>query len=230
MFRFLMVAGALLSHVLGYFYTWDALAEQPQLYLRLFTRGAAPGLLVLFGFMLEFVYVRYAQRRGLGYSVKRMCYRALLCYLASALIAAAGMLGGHTSVRDLISNLILISASLNADIFLTYFYVLFAIIPVIALRLRFGIGSLLVVIAGIWFVDVAVLQPVESSFSGSYRHSQFSRQISSRFGGFMGAEHLSWSDRRTVRYGLGQFFCYTLSSCNSLFGRSCRNGAHNLGR
>lgn len=229
MFRFLMVAGALLSHVLGYFYTWDTLAEQPRLYLRLFTRGAAPGLLVLFGFMLEFVYVRYAQRRGLGYSVKRMCYRALLCYLASALITAAGILGGHTSAKDLVSNLILVPASLNADIFLTYFYVLFAIIPVIALHLRFGVGSLLVVIAVIWLVDVAALQRVENSFSGTTGITQVSGPVFSRLGGFMGPEHLSWSDRCLVRHGFGQFFCHALSRFNSLSARSCRNGSCDLG-
>ncbi len=206
MFRFLMVAGALLSHVLGYFYTWDALAEQPQLYLHLFTRGAAPGLLVLFGFMLEFVYVRYAQRRGLGYSVKRMCYRALLCYLASALIAAAGMLGGHTSVRDLISNLVLISASLNADIFLTYFYVLFAIIPVIALRLHFGIGLLPVVMAGIWLVDVAVLQPVESSFSGATGIANFLGKFLLGLGGSWGPSIFHGLTAVLFGVGLGNFF------------------------
>lgn len=168
-----MVAGALLSHVLGYFYTWDTLAEQPQLYLRLFTRGATPGLLILFGFMLEFVYVKYAQRHGLAYSVKRMCYRALLCYLAFVVIAAAGILGGHTSVKELAGNLLLVSDALNANIFRTYFYVLFAVMPVIALRLRFGVGSLLVVIAGIWLVDVAALQFLDTPSSGALSNFDF---------------------------------------------------------
>lgn len=39
-FRFLMVSVALLSHVLGYFYTWGALSEPLRNYLKLFTRGA----------------------------------------------------------------------------------------------------------------------------------------------------------------------------------------------
>lgn len=168
-----MVAGALLSHVLGYFYTWGTLAEQPQLYLRLFTRGATPGLLILFGFMLEFVYVKYAQRRGFGFSVKRMFYRALLCYLAAASIAAAGMLGGHTTVKELVGNLLGISTALNANIFRLYSCILLAVMPVIALRLRFGVGSLLVVIAGIWLVDVTVLQFLGNPFSGALENLSF---------------------------------------------------------
>lgn len=166
-FRFLMVTVALLSHVLGYFNTWDALGEQPRLYLRLFTRGATPGLLILFGFMLEFVYVKHAQHRGLGYSIKRMSYRAALCYLAFILVAAAGIVGGHTSATDFVGNLLLVSSAINANIFAVYFFMLFAVMPVIALRLRFGITSLLAAITGIWLLDAAVLRSIDSPFSGA---------------------------------------------------------------
>ena len=166
-FRFLMVSVALLSHVLGYFYTWEALSEPLRNYLKLFTRGATPGLLILFGFMLEFVYVKNARQRGLGFSFSRMTYRAALCYFAFVLIAAAGIVGVHTTARGFVGNLLLISPALNADIFALYFFTFFAMMPIIILRLHLGVTSLLGVIAGIWALDVLVLQHLHNPFSGA---------------------------------------------------------------
>lgn len=168
-FRFVMVSVALLSHVMGHFFIWDVLTPPFENYLRLFTRGASPGLLILFGFMLEFVYVKYASMNGLSYSARRMIYRAGLCYIAVALIATAGLIGLHTPIKHYLAQLLLLSNTVNGDIFALYFVMLLVMIPIVALRLRFGLLSLLGLIGGIWLIDFLILQRISIPLGDSLR-------------------------------------------------------------
>lgn len=165
-FRCLMVSAAILSHLLGYVYAWDLLGANVTVPLRLFTRGATPGLLILFGFMVEFVYARGASRYGTSECVRRMLYRVMLCYLAFLTVAAAGFLGGTMSAKKFFLNLFLVQGALNANIFAIYFFVLLLTIPVLFLRLRFGVSSLLAVVAAIWLLDVFWVEPAANPFMG----------------------------------------------------------------
>ena len=165
-FRCLMVSAAILSHLLGYVHAWDVLGEDVTVPLRLFTRGATPGLLILFGFMVEFVYVPGAGRYGLGECVRRLLYRVMLCYLAFLTVAAAGFLGGTMSAKQFFLNLFLVQGALNANIFAIYFFVLLLTVPVLLLRLRFGVPSLLAVVAAIWLLDVFWVEPAANPFMG----------------------------------------------------------------
>lgn len=168
-FRFIMVSAALLSHIMGHFFTWDALSPPFESYLRLFTRGASPGLLILFGFMLEFVYVKYASMNGLSYSAQRMIYRAGLCYMAVALIATAGLIGLHTPIKHYLAQLLLLSNTINGNIFALYFVMLLVMISIIVLRLRFGLFSLLGLIGGTWLIDFLILQRISIPLGDSLR-------------------------------------------------------------
>lgn len=165
-FRCLMVSAAILSHVLGYVHAWDLLGANVTVPLRLFTRGATPGLLILFGFMIEFVYTRVASRYGTGECLRRMLYRVMLCYLAFLVVAAAGFLGGTMTAKQFFLNLFLVQGALNANIFAIYFFVLLLTIPVLFMRLRFGVYSLLAVIAAIWLLDVFWVEPAANPFMG----------------------------------------------------------------
>lgn len=164
-FRCLMVSAAILSHVLGYVHAWDLLDDKATLPLRLFTRGATPGLLILFGFMIEFVYTRAARSYGTGECLRRILYRAMLCYLAFLIVAAAGFLGGTMTVKQFFLDLFFVQGALNANIFAIYFFVLLLTIPVFLLRLRFGIFSLLAVIAVIWLLDIFWVEPLANPFA-----------------------------------------------------------------
>lgn len=162
-----MVAAALLSHVLGHFGVWDVLGENTRLYLRLFSRGATPGLLILFGFMIELVYVRHAKQKGFSFSIQRMMYRVILCYLAFILIASIGFLTGLGSLRSFLGNFLLVSPAINANIFAIYFFVLLLMMPIIAVRLRFGVNALLAIVSAVWLVDSLALTPLGSPFAYS---------------------------------------------------------------
>lgn len=164
-YRCIFVLFAAFSHMYGHLGTWESMSENTMLIFRLFTRGATPGLLILFGVMLELVYVEYVKRKSLNYACQKLLYRSMLCYLAFISIALFGFLGGNTSIRTLVGAVTLLGTSLYANIFKLYFFMLLVAIPILAVRTRFGTLVLPIAIFIIWTIDLALIQSLSNPFS-----------------------------------------------------------------
>lgn len=165
-YRCLFVLLAAFSHIQGHLGTWNAMAEKPMLIYRLLTRGATPGLLILFGVMMELVYVKYARRDGFAATCNRLVYRCLLCYGAFAAIAITGFVAGNTSISSLVGALSLLGTSAYANIFKLYLFLILAMIPLLALRVNKGTLPLLGMVGLIWIVDALVIEPLDNPFTG----------------------------------------------------------------
>ena len=68
----------------------------------LLTRTATPILLIVFGVMIETVYLRKLREgRGLEETRQRLLHRAITCYLVYLMVGLAALLAGKVAVGDL---------------------------------------------------------------------------------------------------------------------------------
>lgn len=146
---------ALLSHAFvstGYF---DQIGPNAIL-IRQFTRMATPMFVFMFGFMVEFIYVRKYEIEGFNSINKRILSRSFQCYVAYALTSFSALLGGYKSLEGFFASLFFFSDSRFGNILRTYSMMLLITPFIIKLRVRFGlkflIGSLILLISCYSFI------------------------------------------------------------------------------
>lgn len=136
-YRYLTVSFAIMSHAIIAHHVTARVPQDIAIYIKALTRTATPSLIVLFGMMIEIVYVkkwRNDHRSTLG----TLSYRIVLCYLAFVGLAAAEFLTGDVGLKRLISSAMLIAPNTNGNIFKLYIFLLALIPPIIFIRTRFG--------------------------------------------------------------------------------------------
>lgn len=142
---------ALFSHLMLAQNSWESLAdESPVLYaLRVLTRAATPTFILLFGVSLEFAYVR---RWASSPKVvrRRLLQRALKCYGALVLLAAAAWLGGLISFPQAVLGAGLVEPVPNANIFLFYAAGMVFALGLVPLRIAIGILPTLAITLAWW--------------------------------------------------------------------------------
>ncbi|WP_058835974.1 hypothetical protein [Luteimonas abyssi] len=142
-YRFVAVTLALLSHVVLNF-TGDLGTGDLDLVRKAITRAATPTLIVLFGVMLELVYVRkFVQARDAGRpalesTASAAFKRAAFCYAAFVFLAALGFVAGRNSAVHLGGAVVLIAPALFATIYKFYFFMLLALPLIVLARVRWG--------------------------------------------------------------------------------------------
>ena len=100
---------------------------------------ATPMFVFMFGFMIEFVYVRRSEGIGLDSVYKRILIRSFQCYVAYALISFCAVLGGYKSIENFFSSLLFFSNSRFGNILRAYSVMLLITPFIIKLRIRFGV-------------------------------------------------------------------------------------------
>ncbi len=151
------IVGALAIHALIACGLW---AELPQNafkgMMNAAFRACTPTFFLVFGMMLELV---YARRLGEGKPIAgRMIQRAAQCWLGFAAGALAATLVGNLSPDRLVRALLLIGDAPWTSVLRFYAIVLIVLIPVIALRVRFGAAVPWVALACIWLLDPLLAQ------------------------------------------------------------------------
>ncbi len=145
------IALAIFSHAMIDFEGWGIVPEVDN--LRFFTRTATPLFVFMFGMMLELVYVRYAARDTIKAVAPRLFKRSLQCYIGYALTVLAGIVGGYMTVLRSLGALAFLANS-YFGIILRMYAVILALSPaIIWIRLRYGVQSLIVLLAVIWGAD-----------------------------------------------------------------------------
>jgi len=141
--RLFLVFLALLSH-----FSLSQDLPRPDL-MKSITRSATPALLIIFGFMIEYVYARRWAVKGPRVVLLRMMTRAALCYLAFAAIMLVVFLDGQTSLRHFLGSIILaVSGHTHADLF--KYYALLIPVAFLLMWVRFKFGW-------IWKVSLVLL-------------------------------------------------------------------------
>jgi len=149
---------AIFSHALMYFHDWPEDLDGPSMLLRFIMRTATPLFFLMFGLMLELVYVRKASKSGLKAITRRLITRSGQCYLGYSLTVLAGFIGGYNNFDETILTLIFLKNSSLADILGFYSIALLFAIPIIWLRLRLGRWLPVVLLALIWIGDYFLKQ------------------------------------------------------------------------
>jgi len=166
---------ALLSHgflATGMFRQLD----ENSVYIRQFTRMATPMFLFMFGFMIEYVYVRRARNQGLDSIRKRLMVRSFQCYLGYALTSLSALIVGYKSLAGFIGSLVLFSDSRFGNALRIYAILLLLAPVVIRLRLKYG---RLFVMAALLFVTLSSLFLVQTK---GYTFGVFDRPLNALFG------------------------------------------------
>lgn len=148
--RALAIALAMLSHCFIHFGVWELLSDQATLALRSLTRSATPTFIVLFGMMLEIVYLKLIRRGERQGCWVRLVARAIQCYLLYLLVVAAGILGGNLTPRDGLLAALFLSEAYFANILKFYSLGLLCGIGLLELRARYGLRALALVFAAVW--------------------------------------------------------------------------------
>ena len=132
---------ALFSHAIGtagFIHQLDSDA----LILAKITKFATPLFVFMFGFMVEFVYVRKAERAGIGSIYNRILIRSFQCYVAYVLTSFCAYLGDYKSIEGFFASLLFFSDSRFGNILRTYSVMLLLTPFIINLRIRFGVKFL----------------------------------------------------------------------------------------
>jgi hypothetical protein len=146
---------ALFTHGMIIFSGWDDLPKLT--YLRVVTRTATPLFILLFGIMLEIVYVPRAEQSGIKPVARRLVIRAAQCYAAYAATVLAASVGGFMSLHESFLALLYLKHGQFGLILLYYTIVLVFAPALVWLRLRFPVSVFAGLIAVIWLVDWLVL-------------------------------------------------------------------------
>ena len=139
--RSLAIALAMLSHVLiNFSIGW----EGPSLgWSRFAMQMAPPIFIVLFGSMLEIAYVRKVAKGDSTKVFRRLMLRAGQCYVLYCISILALVAAGHYSLLYGFRCMLLMGVTPFTDILKFYTLALFLAPLVIALRVRFGLWSML---------------------------------------------------------------------------------------
>ena len=165
--RAIAIVLAMLSHFMIAFDGWQGVGNSEYI-LKPLTRTATPLFIILFGMMLELVYVRRAKRKnGFRSVARRLTIRSFQCYLGYAATAVAGYLGGILTAEDTFNTLIFTRNAYFGNILRFYFFALLAAVPLLLIRMRLGTRSILFMLVGIWIVHYGTL-PFHSTDLDSY--------------------------------------------------------------
>jgi uncharacterized membrane protein (UPF0136 family) len=127
--------------------------------VKILTRTAMPCLLIVFGFMFEYVYAKRWAAQGGSVVFKRMASRAILCYLAYLILALAGFLADHHSFKHFIKSALFLSPAMHANIFKYYASLIPIIFALMWLQFRFGF---------VYVVAIVVVTVIVAEFLGIY--------------------------------------------------------------
>ena len=154
--RLTLVTLALLSHFL-LLVDWEAAVSLDLFYtIRVVTRGSMPGLLIVFGFMMQYVYSRKWDSNGPRTVFSRLVYRMVLCYFAYLGIVCIGALGGYHSWKHAVASTTLLLPAMFAGLFKYYALLIPFVFLFLFISKVYGLRKLiLTVIIWIVFVELA---------------------------------------------------------------------------
>lgn len=140
---------ALVDHSLNDFGIWHDYPFHTFAMIKTITSAATPTFLFLFGMMLELVYLKSLNNKGLDYVAPKLLKRSLQCYFGYLLTIVAGFLGGILTFKRSIAAALFMSNTHYGNILKLYAVMLIIAIPLLIIRRKYGIRI-------VWFVVMAL--------------------------------------------------------------------------
>jgi hypothetical protein len=183
--------------------------------LLLITRTGTPLFLLIFGLMLELVYVTRADTKHIAHVARRLLTRSAQCYLGYALTAFSGIFGGYLSLDQAVRALIFLDNAHYGNILRIFSIALFLAVPLIWLSRRYGVWVLILLLLCVWSCDILLKQHMGMHFgilnpwvgilfgTGTFRigPSIWHSMTFVLVGILLGKSLRGWYE-----YGLGQFY------------------------
>lgn len=159
---------ALLSHVFVSIGFFDQMGTNGLL-VKQFTRMATPMFVFMFGFMVQFIYVKRSEKLGINNVNKRIYIRSFQCYVAYGLTSFSAFLGGYKSIEGFFASLFFITDSRFGNILRAYSIILLITPFIIKLRIKFGIKFLFISL-GFLIMTYGVIHNSSSIDFGIFNH------------------------------------------------------------
>jgi hypothetical protein len=140
----------MLSHSLSRFHATPYVFSGAALDIwHIFVRIAPPTFILLFGALLQIIYVRIAEKEGLRKPAARLFQRGIQCYLLFAATVAVMAMTGEISIGYFFTNLALAGVTPFTDILKFYSITCFLAPLLIYVRMRFGVAPLMIGVVAI---------------------------------------------------------------------------------
>lgn len=136
--RLSLVLLALTSHFMSEQNWEDLMSGSAHKVLLFFTREAMPCLLIIFGFMIEYVYATRWSKQGPHTILERLLVRAILCYAAYVTLAFVAAISGHDSYWNFFISPILLFHFPYANLFKCYALLIPIIFFLMWIRFKYG--------------------------------------------------------------------------------------------
>jgi hypothetical protein len=138
------------SHAFLHFGVWPLLNSHLALLLNALIRSATPTFIILFGMMLELVYLKRILAGKRADCWRRLVSRAIQCYALYLCVIIAGVAGGKLSSNEGAKAALFLADAYFANILKFYSVGLLAGLVLIELRARFGLRVVAYACAVIW--------------------------------------------------------------------------------
>jgi hypothetical protein len=130
---------ALTDHSMNDFHIWEKYSVQTFTVLKVLTTSATPTFILLFGMMLEIIYLGKLRRSGLRKTASGLVNRSFQCYIGYFLTTVAGVIGGLQLLKGAVAANVFFGNNHFGNILKIYTVLLIVAIPLIWFRNKFGI-------------------------------------------------------------------------------------------
>ncbi|WP_296622211.1 OpgC domain-containing protein [Marivirga sp.] len=141
---------ALTDHSFNDFGIWSTYAFSEYPFIKLLTTSATPLFLFLFGMMLELIYLRRLKEKGLSAIKPKLFKRSFQCYLGFILTSIAGLIGGYLTLKSAFATTFFAANTHYGNILKIYSVLIILAIPLLLIRKKYGIWSLIALSIAIW--------------------------------------------------------------------------------
>lgn len=156
---------ALVDHSLNDFGIWHDYPFHTFAMIKTVTSAATPTFLFLFGMMLELVYLKSLNNKGLDYVAPKLLKRSIQCYFGYLLTILAGLIGGVLTFKRSIAAALFMSNTHYGNILKLYAVMLIIAIPLLIIRRKYGIWIVWIAVMALSFSSYFVFKnlPIEKS-------------------------------------------------------------------
>lgn len=130
---------ALTDHGLIDFHLRDNYGPQTLTILKTLTTSATPTFILLFGMMLEIIYLSKLRKAGIRATAEGLVNRSFQCYIGYILTVIAGVIGGLQESKGALAAAFFFGNCHLGNILKIYTILLIAAVPLIWFRNKFGI-------------------------------------------------------------------------------------------
>ncbi|RAW01340.1 OpgC domain-containing protein [Pseudochryseolinea flava] len=165
---------ALTDHGMNDFHIWENYSMQTFTALKVLTTSATPTFILLFGMMLEIIYLGKLRKSGMRKTAAGLVNRSFQCYVGYFLTTVAGVIGGFKVLKGAFAEVIFLGNNHFGNILKIYTILLLVAIPLVWFRNKYGMKWTVVLGFAPWLLYPILqsLSPIDGNI-GIFTSSMF---------------------------------------------------------